>query len=104
MNKIYPVTKENLPFSDEKFQDILQKIQDQHEEELDKLEEDIEICKEHIFHNRTDEKELGGFSIAICFKKIDNKIFCNIEQIIIYDDEDEWLAEYKRIKEMNNND
>lgn len=98
MHRIHPVTKESIPFSQEKLQEILEKIQDKHTEELDNLEEEIEICKEHIFHNRTNEKELGGFSIAICFKKVEDKLYCNIEQIIIYDDEDEWLKEYKRIK------
>lgn len=98
MNRIYPVTAETIPFSNEKFKEILEQIHDKHTEELENLEEEIEICKEHIFHNTTDEKELGGFSIAICFKKVEDKLYCNIEQIIIYDDEDEWLEEYKRIK------
>ncbi|TXG83884.1 MAG: hypothetical protein E6R13_03540 [Spirochaetes bacterium] len=100
MRKFIP-TVDTIPFSNEKLKDILEKLYETHAEEISKLEDDIEICREHIFHNTSDEREVGGFTIAICFKKIKEELSCSIEEIGLIDNEDEWFAEYKRIKSLN---
>lgn len=92
---------DTIPFSNEKLKEILEKLYQEHEEEIQKLEDDVEICREHIFHNTEDDRQVGGFTIAICFKKIKEELSCSIEEIGLIDDEDEWFTEFKRIKSLN---
>jgi len=99
MRKIKP-EQSNLPFSNEKLKEILENIYKVHEEEIGKLEDEVEICREHIFDNITTSNLEDGFMIAVCFKKLKSELSCSIEEITLFDNEDEWFTEFKRLQKL----
>lgn len=84
-------------FKEKEFAGIVRNIVKVNEDIL-KLTEGADKEVTHIF-NKKDLKELDGFEITLIFKRIEGDLSFDIKNITIFDNEDEWLSAYSRIKE-----
>jgi len=98
MIEINDTRRENLPLTDEQFKDIIEQVVnsiDKSKMELDKIQEDS-----YIFDVKDTDNFTDGFEIiAEVQKNEENQIGIAIRKMIIFDDDDEWLEAYARIKE-----
>lgn len=90
----------NIPLSPEQLATTIKEIYK--EIDVEQLTENNQINFPYLFAptHTTDLSE--GFEIELIFRKIDDSIKVAIKRFIIFDNEDEWHDEYKRIKELKN--
>lgn len=90
----------NISFSKQEFENIVNDLYNLHEDKFASLEEGKEIPFEHIYANSNSNKFIG-FKIQGSFYKNEKKtIELEVQNVISYDDEDEWIKEYQRIKQL----
>ena len=99
MRKI-DLKQEGLPFSEEEFTEIANLLYTENEELIQNLEKEHQLDCTHIF-NQKDINVLNGFKIEVVFiKNEDTTVNMYIKGLVIFDDEDEWIAEYKSLKSL----
>ncbi len=102
--RVIDVKHENLPFSEEEFTEIAELLYQENQNLLNTLEKGHQLECKHIF-NQKNIDVLHGFKIEVCFvKNEDTSIGMFIEKLILFDDEDEWIEEYKSLKSLKSND
>lgn len=91
---------DKMPISNEAIQRALNDIYIKDQEEIDNLEAEQHIKLEHIFNK--DSRTIEGFSMkAIAQKNEKQEMSLYFTELIVYETEDEWFDEYKRINKAN---
>lgn len=98
--RVINLKEEGIPFPEEEFSQIANTIYQMNQDKINNLGIAEELECIHIF-NQKDIDYLNGFKIQVFFiKNEDTSVNMYIKELILFDDEDEWLTEYKSLKSL----
>ena len=88
------LNKDTLPFSEKELKNILVDIYEKNNEKISQLKDTEELKMVNMF-NKKEINTLDGFKITTTAQLNDNNVSMYIDEILLFEDEDEWISAYR---------
>jgi len=88
------LSKDTLPFSEKELKNILVDIYEKNNEKISQLKDTEELKMVNMF-NKKEINTLDGFKITTTAQLNDNNVSMYIDEILLFEDEDEWISAYR---------